>query len=540
MSAPDDTASNIPPEPISVAEVLPPGTPSLMPTCPAEPAITDAEIGTARHYADASRAASTQRAYNSDWRRFSAWCAARNLDTLPADPRIVAVFLAAEAEAGSAPLTIGRRLAAIGWMHRRAGLQPPQAREGAAAILEVIAGIRRSHGAASVKKHAADADVLRDVLRAIAGDDLRSVRDRALLAFGMAGALRRSESVALRLSDFEWVKEGLRVTIRRGKTDQEEAGATIAIPEGRRLRPKARLDAWVQQAGIAEGYLFRRLVRGKAGDATMSASPMSDRAVARLVQARVLAAGYDPTSFAGHSLRSGFLTAAARSGASIFKMREVSRHKSMQVLADYVRDAELFRNHAGAGFSDANPPRASSPLSPALARTEPAGVVRARGWQMPGLRPAAPDPAPLPAGWALVRRGCRDLAGPPRPSGALARPAGGDPAPHDACRPRCRAPRQRPDQQSAPQSAGAPPAPPHAARPPHHLSQRWITYRRRWALADLFLGVYQTMLQNAEKPPEGGSSKQIGWCPRRMYEPAKADSQGNPPRRPDGIYGFAG
>lgn len=235
-----------------------------MPKPTSEPVIAVEEVATARRYADASRAASTQRAYNSDWRRFSVWCGARGLDTLPADPRVVAVFLAAEAEAGAAPLTIGRRLAAIGWMHRRAGLQPPQKREGAAAILEVIAGIRRSHGVAPVKKYAADADVLRDILRAIVGDDLRSVRDRALLAFGMAGAFRRSELVALRLTDVEWVKEGLRVTIRRGKTDQEGAGATVAIPDGRRLRPKASLDAWVQQAGIVDGFLFRRLVSGKA------------------------------------------------------------------------------------------------------------------------------------------------------------------------------------------------------------------------------------------------------------------------------------
>ncbi len=320
----------------------------------AEPAVADlpslhhAEIATARRYADASRAASTQRAYASDWRRFSAWCLARQLETLPADPRVVAVFLSAEAEAGSAPLTVGRRLAAIGWMHRRAGFQPPQAREGAAAILEVMAGIRRSHGIAPVRKHAADADVLRDVLRAITGDDLRSVRDRALLAFGMAGAFRRSELVALRFADIERVPEGLRVTIRRSKTDQDGAGATIAIPEGRRLRPKALLEAWIERGGISDGFLFRRLVPGPAGGAT--ASPMSDRAVARLVQLRVAQAGYVAADFAGHSLRAGFLTAAARSGASVFKMREVSRHKSMQVLADYVRDAELFRDHAGEGF----------------------------------------------------------------------------------------------------------------------------------------------------------------------------------------------
>jgi integrase len=311
-----------------------------------EPAIAAAEIGAARRYAEASRAVSTRRAYASDWRRFDAWCLTRGLDPLPADPRVVAIFLSAEAEAGAAPPTIGRRLAAIGWMHRRAGLQPPQAREGAAAITEVLAGIRRSHGIAPTKKHAADADVLRDILRCISGDDLRSVRDRALLAFGMAGAFRRSELVALRLSDLERVPEGLRVTIQRSKTDQDGAGATIAIPEGTRLRPAARLDVWITQAGLADGFLFRRLT--PAG--LVTPSPMSDRAVARLVQARAAAAGYPPEEFAGHSLRAGFLTAAARTGASVFKMREVSRHKSMQVLADYVRDAELFRDHAGSGF----------------------------------------------------------------------------------------------------------------------------------------------------------------------------------------------
>ena len=117
----------------------------------------------------------------------------------------------------------------------------------------------------------------------------------------------------------ERVPEGLRVTIRRSKTDQDAAGATIAIPEGRRLRPRALLDAWLEHGGITEGFLFRRLVPGPAGGAT--ASPMSDRAVARLVQARVAQAGYVAADFAGHSLRAGFLTAAARSGASVFKMR---------------------------------------------------------------------------------------------------------------------------------------------------------------------------------------------------------------------------
>jgi integrase len=247
-------------------------------TVPADPAALDrADIAAARRYAEASRAETTRRAYASDWRRFSAWCLARGLATLPADPRAVAVFLSCEASPGRAPSTIGRRLASIGYFHRRAGLQPPQAREGAAAIVEVMAGIRRRHGIAPIRKHAADADVLRDILHAIHGDDPRDARDRALLAFGMAGAFRRSELVALRLEDVRCVPEGLRVTIRRGKTDQEGAGTVIAIPEGRHIRPKALLETWLARAGISDGFLFRRL----AARGIVTSCPMSGATSAR-------------------------------------------------------------------------------------------------------------------------------------------------------------------------------------------------------------------------------------------------------------------
>lgn len=153
--------------------------------------------------------------------------------------------------------------------------------------------------------------------------------------------------MALRLDDLTRVPEGLRVRVARSKTDQEGKGAVIAVPEGRRLRPVACLDAWIARAGVADGFLFRRLSR--AGECALS-SPMSDRAVARTVQARVAAAGYDPALFAGHSLRAGFLTSAARAGASVFKMQEQSRHKSIQVLSTYVRDAHIFHDHAGKDF----------------------------------------------------------------------------------------------------------------------------------------------------------------------------------------------
>ena len=313
---------------------------------PVLPAIIEAEVEAARGYAAASRAASTRRAYLSDWTIFSAWCDGRGVAPLPAAPAAVATFLAAEADAGVKTATIGRRLAAIGYMHRANGFDPPQACVGAQAIRDVLAGIRRTHGVRKGKKRAADADMLRDMLHGIDGDSPRAVRDRALLAIGMAGAFRRSELVALQLDEVAMVPEGIRVVIARSKTDQEGAGVEIAIPEGTRIRPKQLLLDWVTLAGFADGPVFRKLTpQGR-----ITAKPMSDRGVALVVKARAEAAGYDPEQVSGHSLRAGFLTEAARRGANIFKMREQSRHKSLEVLSDYVRNHELFADHAGERF----------------------------------------------------------------------------------------------------------------------------------------------------------------------------------------------
>lgn len=162
----------------------------------------------------------------------------------------------------------------------------------------------------------------------------------------MAAALRRSEILKLQIEHVGIVAERLRLTIAHSKTDQTRQGTVIAIPEGARIRPKALLLAWMASARHAEGPLFRRLSRLDA----LTPAAMSDRAIARVVQHHAAAAGYDPTQFAGHSLRAGFLTEAASQGATIFKLQEVSRHKSVQVLADYVRNADLFKNHAGQHF----------------------------------------------------------------------------------------------------------------------------------------------------------------------------------------------
>jgi integrase len=167
-----------------------------------------------------------------------------------------------------------------------------------------------------------------------------------LLLFGFAGAFRRSELVALDVSDIEEMAEGLRVTIRRGKTDQDGAGATVAIVRGTVACPVEALKAWVTAAGIAEGAIFRRV---KKGDKVLP-DRLTSQSVALVVKAHARRAGLDARSFAGHSLRSGFITSAARRGASVLKMMEVSRHRSVDSLRGYVHDADLFRDHAGNGL----------------------------------------------------------------------------------------------------------------------------------------------------------------------------------------------
>ncbi|WEQ54363.1 site-specific integrase (plasmid) [Komagataeibacter nataicola] len=304
-----------------------------------------APLAQARAYARASRAPATRLAYRRDWAAFTAWCHERDQGALPADPRLVALFLAHEAARGLRPASIGRRLAAIAFAHRQAGCVPPQAQPLAGVLAEVVAGIRRQAGTAPRRKQAADDRVLQAMLAALPATNLKAIRDRALLAFGMAGAFRRSELAGLRCDQLDRTPEGMTVCFGVTKTDPEGRGVCIAIPEGRRIRPVALLDAWLEAAGITDGAVFRDVVRGQA-----TAGPISDRTVARVVQRAARAAGYDPARFGGHSLRAGFLTSGARAGASLFRLKDVSRHRSTDVLAAYVREAGLFTDHAGEGF----------------------------------------------------------------------------------------------------------------------------------------------------------------------------------------------
>lgn len=306
------------------------------------PACLRADMDAAQAYAREQHSPATRRAYRADLSAFTAWCRASGLEPLPASPEAVAAFLAAEAAAGAKASTLGRRVAAIRYAHALAGLEPPTAKE---AVRATIKGIRRAIGAARTRKAPATAERVMEMV-ALCPDTLAGKRDRALLLLGFAGALRRSELVALQVADLEDVPEGLRLHIRRSKTDQEGEGVAIAIPRGARVCPVAAVKAWLAAAGISDGPVFRPVAKG--GRVLQCA--LTGKGAAGIVKLYAARAGFNAKEYSGHSLRAGFLTSAAARGASVFKMMDVSRHRSMETLRVYVRDADAFRNHAGAGL----------------------------------------------------------------------------------------------------------------------------------------------------------------------------------------------
>jgi site-specific recombinase XerD len=307
------------------------------------PALPEVDLDRAANFARQDKSPATRAAYQSDFSIFRTWCASRGVNALPATPETVAGFLAAQAEAGLAASTISRRGAAIRYAHKLAGHEPSTNNE---VVKATLRGIRRAVGTAPKgRKAPMIAEIMHRVSRA-AALDLKGLRDRALLLLGFGGAFRRSELVALNVEDVEFTDDGLRVTIRKSKTDQEGVGVTIAIVRGGACCPAKALREWLDTAKIESGPIFRPVRKGnRVGD-----SRLTGKTVCVLVKAYAALIGLDATTIGAHSLRSGFLTSAARRGASVFKMRDVSRHKSMDVLQSYVRDADLFRDHAGAGL----------------------------------------------------------------------------------------------------------------------------------------------------------------------------------------------
>jgi len=301
-------------------------------------------------YVDAAWAPATREAYGRDWAQFREWIEGHGLDALPADPRMVASYLARMARTWKAS-TVRRKATAIGVVHRLAGHPNPM---DVPVVRAELRGIRRTLKVAPVRQ----APLLIDHLQAIADvmpDNLRGVRDKAIILCGWGGALRRSEIAALSLEHLAFLEQGIRVLIPESKTDQEGSGEYVALFHATRkaLCPVVALRAWLSAAAVTSGPVFRKLSQSRKSPRVLD-SAITDHDVRYVVQSASRRAGIQAEQFgerfSAHSLRAGFITEAARHKRPEYAIAAQSRHKSAEVLRGYIRIASVFDGNAGDGL----------------------------------------------------------------------------------------------------------------------------------------------------------------------------------------------
>ena len=294
-----------------------------------DPRLADA----ARAYVAAAEAPATSAAHTADWRIFSQWCAAHGVQALPATVETVIGFVTDQADV-KAPATLARYTASIGQAHKLGGHPSPCAD---ARFKKVMGGIRRTKGTKQDQKDALEPEALRRALASAVGLPAQVARDRALLLLGMATAMRRSELCAIDVEHIAAGSGGLLITIPRSKTDQEGRGRTVAVPRlaSGDLCPVVALEAWLRLAGIAAGAVFRGITRGGA----VRGGRLSPRYVAAAVKRAVVAAGLDPKTYGGHSLRAGYVTLARLQGADWGQIMEQTGHRKVETVRRYARRA---------------------------------------------------------------------------------------------------------------------------------------------------------------------------------------------------------
>jgi integrase len=346
------------PETARTGEILPAGAQAVdrASACDAAPhapgPAAEAALATAQAYAEKAAAPATLRAYKADWAHYARWCATVGLAPVPAAPATVGAYLASLA-ATHAPATIRRRLAAIGKMHRFNDLPwNPAHRD----IQGPLQGVLRAHGRPAQKAAAVTLDMLRRLV-ATCDRGHRGRRDRALLLIGFAAALRRSELVALRVEDVTAVAGGgLRLRIRRAKTDRAGEGAEIGLPHGKHAEtcPVRAFADWQAVARRSTGPLFRRV----SAEGRIGAAALHPDAVRRILARRLALAGLDVAAAAGgverlsaHALRVGFITEAYGRGVRDEDIMRHTRHRDLRSMRGYVRRAGLL-TESPAGLLD--------------------------------------------------------------------------------------------------------------------------------------------------------------------------------------------
>jgi len=280
----------------------------------------------------AAIADNTRIAYQQDVRDFLQWGG-----QVPCEPEMLATYIAARAETHSAH-TITRRVVGIGRAHSSQGFADPTKSD---LVRAVLRGVRRVKGLTQRQvSPLLKADVL-TMMEHMRGT--KGVRDRALILLGFSAALRRSELVALAFTDVEFVREGFVVHLRKSKTDQNGEGRKIGVPWGRTSAcPVKAVESWLSIGNIVDGALFRSVNRAGC----VSDEPLHAQSVALILKSYAKSIGHDPAKFSGHSLRSGLVTSAIQAGVAVHKIQQQTGHRSVEMLARYIRDAGLFESNA--------------------------------------------------------------------------------------------------------------------------------------------------------------------------------------------------
>jgi site-specific recombinase XerD len=291
-----------------------------------------------------SKATNTVRAYKSDFNDFGLFCAQNGFKSLPSEPKIVSLYLTYLSTKEAKISTLKRRLVSIGVIHKLKGYYLDTKHP---SIIENIMGIKRRKGSNQKSKKPILISSLKKIINVIDEQDkeeIKKFRDRSIILVGFSGGFRRNEIVSLDYDDLDFVPEGLKINLKRSKTDQFGEGFTKALPyfDNSQYCPVVSLKKWIEISKIKSGAVFRRFCRGSR----LSENRLTDQTVALLIKEYLKLTGIDSKNYSGHSLRSGFATSAAESGVEERSIMAMTGHKSTEMVRRYIKEANLFKNNA--------------------------------------------------------------------------------------------------------------------------------------------------------------------------------------------------
>ena len=293
-----------------------------------------------------SKANNTIRAYKSDFRDFGGFCAKNGLKSLPADPKIVSLYMTYLSTKDAKMSTLRRRLVSIGVIHRLKGHYLDTKHP---IIIENLMGIKRKKGSYQKGKKPILINHLKLMIEAIDKDTsdetgIRKLRDKTIILLGFAGGFRRIELISIDFEDLEFVSEGVKIFIRKSKTDQFGEGMIKGLPyfTNQKYCPVWHLKKWLEISEIKSGPIFRRFSKGL----NLGKNRLTDQSVALFLKKYLSEAGIENKNYSGHSLRSGFATVSAESGADERSIMAMTGHKTSQMVRRYIREANLFKNNA--------------------------------------------------------------------------------------------------------------------------------------------------------------------------------------------------